>query len=85
MQITKEILNTGPAPEYKHNRVYATMLLALNSDVIYCFDGSNSYIPKWTVCNSEFYNLNMDKFDGWIQLEDIIPGNLRKKCRNNRK
>jgi hypothetical protein len=34
---------------------------------------TNRYIPKWQICNTEYYNENPDEFQGWIELEDNFP------------
>lgn len=49
------------------------VVLALHSDTIYFKNGSNSYIPKWAVVNTQFYHSNPGQFVGWIDLEDIKP------------
>jgi hypothetical protein len=45
--------------------------LAIRSDTQY--DKTNTYLPKWDVVNTVYYNAHKDKFDGWIELEDHFP------------
>lgn len=59
MIISKNMLNTGVC-------TIEGNILALHSDSIYC--ESNTYMPKWTVTDSDSYNWNRDTFYGWITL-----------------
>jgi len=71
MQITKEILNTGPAPERLSPRDGVNIVLALYKESMYAKDGSNAYLPRWQCSNAAYYNANQDNFEGWIDLEDF--------------
>jgi hypothetical protein len=71
MQITKEMIKIGPAPERINVRDGVNMVLALNKESLYAKDGSNAYIPRWQVSNAAYYNSNLEDFEGWIDLEDI--------------
>lgn len=71
MKITKDMLITDCLPSVHEKDGYVNCVLALFSDKIYC--ESNTYIPKWTVCNTEYYRINADEFEGWIDLEELMP------------
>ena len=65
------MLVTDCLPEVHEKDGYVNCVLALFSDKIYC--ESNTYIPKWTVCNTEYYRTHTDEFEGWIDLEELMP------------
>lgn len=50
------------------------VVLALNSEKIYC--ATNTYMPRWTVVNTAYYNKNPQEFDGWIELENVPTPNF---------
>jgi hypothetical protein len=72
MKILKAQINRNetlpPVREYKG---YVNCVLAIRSDTQY--DKTNTYIPKWDVVNTVYYNAHKDKFEGWIDLEDALP------------
>lgn len=72
MKILKSHINTNdtPPPVREHNG-HVNLVLAIRSDTQY--DRSNTYIPKWDVVNTVYYNAHKDKFEGWIELEDSFP------------
>lgn len=71
MKITKDMLITDRLPEEIDKDGYVNCVLALHNDSIYC--ESNTYIPKWTVSNVAYYLKNPQEFEGWIDLEFMIP------------
>ena len=71
MQITKEMLTTGPAPERISSRDGINMVLVLYKESMYSKDGSNAYLPRWQTSNTAYYNRHLDDFEGWIDLEDL--------------
>lgn len=70
MQITKEMLQPGIPPE-KNKRGFVNVVLAVWKDSNYC--KTNTYIPKWMICNTVYYKKHADEFEGWIDLEFLIP------------
>lgn len=36
------------------------------------YDDTNTYMGRWMTSNTEYYRLNADKFEGWIELEDLV-------------
>lgn len=65
------MLITDRLPELQEKEGYTNCVLALCSDEIYC--ESNLYIPKWTVSNVAYYIKHSDEFEGWIDLEMLLP------------
>lgn len=58
-------------PEERNSMGCVNVVLAVRKDNQY--DESNTYLPKWDVVNAVYYNINFDKFEGWVDLEDILP------------
>jgi len=60
-------------PEQIYKCGYINSVLAYSSK-----NNENIKYPRfngceWTISNTAYYCCNMDKFDGWIELEDVIP------------
>lgn len=71
MRIWRNQLNKG-LPSIRHSEDGAVnVVLAVHHPKIYAEDGSNSYIPPWTICNTAYYCKNPDEYLGWIDLEDL--------------
>ena len=70
MIITRDMLHTD-TPEVKENNGYTNCVLALLKDDQFC--ESNTNMPKWIISNTAYYAQNPDKFEGWIELEFLIP------------
>lgn len=70
MKITKEMIQTGLPPK-RRKKGFVNVVLAIWKDSNYC--RTNTYIPKWMVCNTAYYHKNPDQFEGWIDLEFLIP------------
>jgi hypothetical protein len=47
------------------------VVLALQKDTNYC--ETNLYIPKWQIVNTSYYGAHADKYEGWIELENVQP------------
>jgi hypothetical protein len=58
-------------PEVRDYKGSVNVVLCLRKDSQY--DATNTYLPKWEVVNTVYYNANHDKFEGWIELEDAFP------------
>lgn len=71
MKIKQSDLITDRLPEIREVNGYTNVVLALWKDENYC--ETNTYIPKWQICNTEYYAEHPDEFQGWIELEDIFP------------
>jgi len=72
MKILKSQINSNEtSPLIKEYKGSVNCVLAIRKDTQY--DKSNTYLPKWEVVNTVFYNAHKDKFEGWIELEDIFP------------
>ena len=71
MKIKQSDIITDRLPEIRESNGYTNVVLALWKDKNYC--ESNTYIPKWQICNTAYYNLHPDEFQGWIELEDDFP------------
>lgn len=71
----KQPLTVGPEmmqkclPLVRKKGESVNVVLALWSRKIY--DDTNQYIPRWTVCNAEYYQKNSEDFEGWIALKDM--------------
>lgn len=72
MKILKTHINPNKElPIIQEINGYTNCVLALYKDSYYC--ESNTYLPKWQVVNTEYYNKYPDQFEGWIDLEDAPP------------
>lgn len=72
MKILKANINPNKElPIIQETKGYTNCVLALYKDSYYC--ESNTYLPKWQVVNTEYYNKYPDQFEGWIDLEDALP------------
>lgn len=69
-EIDHSMLHTG-IPETRLEEGYTSVVLALRKPEFYI--RSNTYLPAWTVVNTEYYSLHSDDYVGWIELEDILP------------
>jgi len=58
-------------PKVREYKGSVNVVLCLCKDSQY--DTTNTYLPKWEVVNTVYYNLHQDKFEGWIGLEDAFP------------
>ena len=70
MQITKENLNTGPAPERYAADGSVNVILVLHDPSKYYVE-TNTYLPAWGVSNTVWYNAHQSDYLGWVDLEDI--------------
>lgn len=72
MKILKSEINSNEtSPAIREYKGYVNCVLAIRADTQY--DKANTYLPKWDVVNTVYYNAHKDKFEGWIELEDAIP------------
>jgi len=70
MIINKSQLKTGKCPVYKKNDT-VNAVLAVRKDSYYC--KSNTYIGKWDTPNAIWYNKHIKDYEGYIELEFLIP------------
>ncbi|KKK92866.1 hypothetical protein LCGC14_2698640, partial [marine sediment metagenome] len=71
MSIWRNQLNKD-LPTIRHSEDGSVnVVLAVYHPKIYAKNGSNSYIPAWTITNTEYYHKNSDEYLGWIDLEDL--------------
>ncbi len=71
MSIWRNQLNKD-LPTIRHSEDGSVnVVLAVHHPKIYAKNGSNSYIPPWTICNTEYYCKHPDEYLGWIDLEDL--------------
>ena len=70
MKITRDMLRTDLPSVREDKSGGCNCVLAVWRRTIY--DDSNTYIPRWTISNTEYYEVNADKFEGWIDLEDLV-------------
>ena len=71
MKIKQSDIITDRLPEIREVDGYTNVVLALWKDVNYC--ESNTYIPKWHIVNTKYYNTHPEAYQGWIELEDDFP------------
>lgn len=71
--ITRAMLNQGLPPRRTLPDGGCNVVLVLHSDKVYSRNGSNSYMPKWGISNTVYYRKHPDMFEGWIDLEDVMP------------
>lgn len=72
MKILLSQLNPNTTlPQVKEDKGCVNVILCLRKDSQY--DNTNTYIPKWDVVNTVYYNTHKDSFEGWIELEDSFP------------
>lgn len=72
MKILQSQINSNvTSPLIKESKGGVNCVLAVRKDT--CYDKSNTYLPKWEVVNTVFYNAHKDSFEGWLELEDIFP------------
>jgi hypothetical protein len=72
MTILRSQINPNTTlPAIREYKGSVNCVLAIRSDTQY--DKTNTYMPKWDVVNTVYYNAHKDKFDGWIELEDAFP------------
>jgi hypothetical protein len=72
MKILKEQLNKNiDVPPIRESNGYVNCVLALKADSQY--DETNTYMSKWEVVNTVYYHANKNRFEGWIELEDVLP------------
>jgi hypothetical protein len=68
--ITRDMLQSGLPPiVYTGTRVNS--VLALRADGFYSPNGSNSYLDRWDVANTEWYTRHSEQYLGWIPLEEV--------------
>ena len=70
MIITRDMLRTDLPPVRTDKGGGCNCVLAVWKRTIY--DNTNTYIGRWTTSNTEYYRKNVDQFEGWIELEDLI-------------
>jgi len=69
LKILKSHINSNEVlPCIREHNDSVNCVLAIRADSEY--DETNTYLPKWEVVNTVYYNKHPDKFDGWIELED---------------
>ena len=71
MRILRNQLNKGLPPIRHSGDGSVNVVLAVYHPKIYAKNGSNSYIPAWTITNTEYYHKYPDEYLGWIDLEDL--------------
>lgn len=72
MKILKaDITKNDTPPPIREDRGHTNCVLAIRTDEQY--DRTNTYLPKWEIVNTVYYNAHMYKFEGWIDLEDALP------------
>lgn len=72
MIILKSQINSNDTPPpIRECKGYVNCVLAIRADTQY--DKTNTYVPKWDVVNTVYYNAHLDNFVGWIELEDAFP------------
>ncbi|MFA5312889.1 MAG: hypothetical protein WC375_06160 [Methanomassiliicoccales archaeon] len=64
------MVNDKMPPIVQYDDGYYNSVVARHSDLIYASDGSNSYIPRWSVTSSLFYHYNPNMFSGWIGIAE---------------
>ena len=75
--ITKKMLRTDKPVEKRLADGRINSVLALWKESIWGED--NHYLGRWIVSNVAYYNANIDHFEGWIELEDmLLPEHLCK-------
>lgn len=72
--IYQKDLNTG-LPPVREVDGSCNVVLAMWHPNMYHKDGSNSYLPAWSVVNTIYYNKYPNNYIGWIDLEDINTEN----------
>lgn len=66
--ITKEQINKSAPPiKYSDDGSINVVLALVNPETFYC--PTNTYLPAWQVVNTSWYNNNLSKYLGWIELE----------------
>lgn len=70
MKITDQDLRTD-LPEIIETEGYANCVLALVKPDYYTRE--NTYIPAWNVVNTVYYCKNSDLYQGWVELQQILP------------
>ena len=70
-KIYRRRLNEGLPPIRFLEDGSVNVVLAVYHPKIYAKNGSNSYIPAWTITNTEYYCNYPDEYLGWIDLEDL--------------
>ena len=71
MKIKQSDIITDRLPEIREVDGYTNVVLALWKDENYC--ESNTYIPKWHIVITKYYNTHPEAYQGWIELEDDFP------------
>jgi hypothetical protein len=69
-KITRQMLRTDLPSVRTDKEGGCNQVLACWKRTIY--DNTNTYIGRWTTSNTEYYRKNVDQFEGWIELEDLI-------------
>lgn len=63
--ITKAQLKQGPAPhkELQDGGINSVLTLYKKGHEVEC-------MSAWTISNTAYFNVNLDQFEGWIELEE---------------
>lgn len=77
MIITKNQLKKGKCPVLEKDG-YINSVLVVHKDSYYC--DSNTYIGKWDCPNTIWYNNHFKDYEGYIELEFLIPKVNKKTC-----
>lgn len=70
MKITLDMIRTDLPPIIHYKDGSVNMVLAVWKKDNYC--ETNQCIPRWQICNTEYYNTHPNEYDGWIELENIL-------------
>jgi hypothetical protein len=70
MIITRQMLRTDLPPVRTDRGGGCNCVLACWKRTIYA--DTNTYIGRWTTSNTAYYCKNVDQFEGWIELEDLV-------------
>ena len=76
MKITRKnlIIDRDPPIIYDENGC-VNSVLTFQKVENYC--KTNTYMQRWIVCNTVYYNKNKHLYEGWIELEDVpLPKEL---------
>jgi hypothetical protein len=69
MKIEVKDLRTDLPPVIHYPDGSVNVVLAFHNDSYY--GPTNTYLPRWSVSNAVYYHKNLDKYVGWIELENI--------------
>lgn len=67
------MLNTKTLPEVKYDAKTRAVNSVLALWKMENYDETNTYLSPWHITNTVFYLRNRDKYEGWVELEEIHP------------